>query len=399
MSHLPERLVPLPERLLAVSDTEFTTELGASLASLPELKEYAGGVVAVARTHPSGSELCMTGANAPRALIEKLDRISRSEIGKTWHWNPEDLNGEMPPDPSGWRYGLGSPILAPVRPMIAGHLFVFGDSPPSAEVGAQVANTALQIAFILFTRILGREERQRSGMFRHSILGPVQGLLSAAGSALDLAAKNASAKKKAKALGELIAAEAEEIRLWRTRSRLEDGLASQRGLKLSVRKHDLGRLLKIIVKRYTPLLARRKIRLELRVEKRLHKVNLDDEMINYVLAELLNNALKHSVMESTIVLEAQSGENETIISVENLSAYSQELDERIFEQGFRGRSAAAASPQGLGLGLWLVRQLLNSQKGDIQFEQRSLARSENKQGLPDPHMVRFTIVIPNQPPE
>ena len=111
------------------------------------------------------------------------------------------------------------------------------------------------------------------------------------------------------------------------------------------------------------------------------------EMLRQVVVNLMDNAIKYSLPETTIRIRGRRfGEQGALeISSQGLRISAEER-ERIFERGFRTRGAQAWVPHGTGLGLWLVRKIIEAHGATISC----LEVMENGRGR-----VLFRILFPS----
>ncbi|HOY95210.1 MAG TPA: PAS domain-containing sensor histidine kinase [Catalimonadaceae bacterium] len=96
-------------------------------------------------------------------------------------------------------------------------------------------------------------------------------------------------------------------------------------------------------------------------------VELDKELIRYVMLNLLSNAIKFSPPASTITVKAFRKNDALNIEVQDQGiGISRKDQEHLFERFFRGRNAD--NIQGTGLGLHIVQRYLKLMEGEIKIQ-------------------------------
>jgi signal transduction histidine kinase len=96
-------------------------------------------------------------------------------------------------------------------------------------------------------------------------------------------------------------------------------------------------------------------------------VQLDKELIRYVMLNLLSNAIKFSPPASTITVRAFRKDTVLNIEVQDQGiGISRKDQEHLFERFFRGRNAD--NIQGTGLGLHIVQRYVRLMEGEIKIQ-------------------------------
>jgi len=95
----------------------------------------------------------------------------------------------------------------------------------------------------------------------------------------------------------------------------------------------------------------------------------DVERLRQVLTNLLNNAIKYSPNQGTIRVSGRVRPDQVVISVQDRGiGLSPEDQERIFERFTRVDNALSRKTQGVGLGLYLVRAIVEAHGGRVWVE-------------------------------
>ncbi len=115
-------------------------------------------------------------------------------------------------------------------------------------------------------------------------------------------------------------------------------------------------------------------RLDLHVDdeslKRHLRVHGHREMLRQVMVNLMDNAIKYSLPGTTIEIRARQWPEGPAFEITNQGLPIAEVDrEKIFQRGFRTAKAQAVVPHGTGLGLWLVRKIVEAHGASIRCQE------------------------------
>ncbi len=110
----------------------------------------------------------------------------------------------------------------------------------------------------------------------------------------------------------------------------------------------------------------------------------DGGRLEQVFSNLLGNALHHGTTTDAILVTLSGDESDAIISVKNGGAIPEEVLPHIFEPFHSGRERRKRG-EGLGLGLYIVQQIVNAHGGIVQV------RSSATEGT-----TTFTIKLPRR---
>lgn len=125
-------------------------------------------------------------------------------------------------------------------------------------------------------------------------------------------------------------------------------------------------------------LKRKKITLKLRLSDDLPLILADEEKINRVLEHLLRNAISYSPKGKTVTVEAraQNGESRrktaprrVAVSVRDMGkGIPAALKNKIFERFFQGENPLTRQKDGVGLGLYYCKRVVEHHGGRIFYE-------------------------------
>ena len=230
--------------------------------------------------------------------------------------------------------------------------------------------------------------KQSLGRFRHAILGPVQGLISAARLLVSVAHEAGADPSVTKRLANRIDQEAETIRLWR-----ENQAVYLRTVPSLVFRSQLLRpTVERTTERFRSILSEREIGLTVlwRTAPQL-TCCYDSGALDLIISNLLDNARKYSFYNQEVVLGVEK-EGATI------RVWVEDTGHRLPEDMLAAGTPAVlkvisldSAMHGEGLGLKVVRSLATAHGGDLFYECWAVA--EGKTVETTPHKVRFVVTL------
>ncbi len=138
-----------------------------------------------------------------------------------------------------------------------------------------------------------------------------------------------------------------------------------RQLQLKTRPLGLRSFVADLRQRLEDVLDLERLRVEIPVD--LPPVSADPNRLERILTNLLSNALKYSPSNTEVVLMARRTDGEVVVSVIDQGVGIAAQDRvRIFDRYYRARGARQA--EGLGLGLFITRMLVEAHGGRIWVE-------------------------------
>ncbi|MGD8373349.1 MAG: porin PorA family protein [Candidatus Woesebacteria bacterium] len=102
---------------------------------------------------------------------------------------------------------------------------------------------------------------------------------------------------------------------------------------------------------------------------KLPKIMLDENMVRQVVLNLLTNAIKYSPNDTQISVSVTRDGKDALVKVkDNGYGIPKEQQKDVFGKFFRAKNIAQKVPEGNGLGLYLVEQIVRASGGKIWFE-------------------------------
>jgi signal transduction histidine kinase len=116
----------------------------------------------------------------------------------------------------------------------------------------------------------------------------------------------------------------------------------------------------------TPL---RKFKIHTNISETSASVKIDKNAMKLVVNNLIDNAVKFSSENSEIKVTIEKKEQKILLKIKDDGigiAKNEQL--RIFEKFYRGKDASHFSATGTGLGLTIVKQIVEAHGGEVQVE-------------------------------
>jgi signal transduction histidine kinase len=155
------------------------------------------------------------------------------------------------------------------------------------------------------------------------------------------------------------------------------------GYELERRETDPGEHLEEVASRVEHRVRHRGYAVRREIDEDLPVVNLDPDAIALAVTNLIDNGIKYSGDAREVVLRAAARNGDLEIAVQDFGVGVDPADrEHVFERFYRGGNPLTRSVKGTGLGLTLVKQIVDAHGGSIDV------RSEPGEGS------TFTIRLP-----
>jgi signal transduction histidine kinase len=149
---------------------------------------------------------------------------------------------------------------------------------------------------------------------------------------------------------------------------------------------DLDTLLRDIVSATQDRLGNEGIKIETDIEKSLPPIRADGAAVTQAFNNLIDNAVKYSGNSEKIIVRAVLDERGVMVQVIDFGiGIQKEEREKIFDRFYRGGDELTRTVKGSGLGLTLVKQIVEAHRGSVQVESE-----------PDKGSV-FTVRLPLDP--
>ncbi|WP_053368105.1 HAMP domain-containing sensor histidine kinase [Bacillus sp. FJAT-27245] len=171
----------------------------------------------------------------------------------------------------------------------------------------------------------------------------------------------------------LEASHEELMRLVRLVNELEKLLAAENPqIHLEMARLEAGAVLSSLAEIFSPAFANKGVKLACRLPEKEEWFYGDKDKVMQILSNVINNALKYTPEGKQVAISV-AGENEYSVGfvVEDEGAGIAEGDiPHIFERFYRGDKSRDRKTGGVGIGLSIVKALMDAHKGSIQVKSR-----------------------------
>lgn len=153
---------------------------------------------------------------------------------------------------------------------------------------------------------------------------------------------------------------------------------------------DIHILIRDVIEEVSVLAKKKEQKIEVKISAAVPHVKLDPKLIRNVYLNLLTNALKYSPDKTTITV-AVSVKGKDVYSEVKDQGYGIPTDQhnRIFTKFFRATNITSSDTEGSGLGLYLVKSIIDSSGGEIGFKSKTITSESNDSGT----MFWFTLPL------
>jgi signal transduction histidine kinase len=291
---------------------------------------------------------------------------------------------------------LALPITLGSDPDLHGHLFVLRPPDFDAEDAERARELARAVALLLEGEALRSRWKLQAGLFRHALLGPAQGLQSAARKLALLARLPDPPLAEVDEADQRVQIESAALRTWQRNQRALAMVQAGQPPDLRPRDAALRPLLERCARRYEAAFAERgaSLRWAWGTGTGL-RFPFDEDALDVMFTNLLDNASKYGFYNRPVTVGVEVDGPAVAVWVESLgAAIPQGVAQGLYLPGAR---LAARDPlraiHGEGLGLFLVGLLATAAGGEVSH---ACAPEGEDRGPTSPHRVRFTLRLPHR---
>ena len=162
---------------------------------------------------------------------------------------------------------------------------------------------------------------------------------------------------------------------------VEWGVSGRKGT-IDKRSIDLSSIIRDIVKMQTPAAKNKGLELNWDVPESM-KVNADEDMIRFVIRNLIQNAIKFTESGRISISTTSDGNNTSILVVDTGRGMSNDIKNRLVNWSTRSSEKGTSGEAGSGLGLIMCKEFVDAHGGKILVE--------SKVGIG----TTFTVMLPS----
>lgn len=146
---------------------------------------------------------------------------------------------------------------------------------------------------------------------------------------------------------------------------------------------DIEELIKKILKNYENEISEKNLSISISVPPEYNKIKGNYTIFKTILDELISNSIFYNKFQGMVTIKFSfNGEKYKFEVIDTGEGIKKEEIDKIFDQFFRGSQAYSLNQKGAGLGLYMVKNLVQSYGGNINVQ------SQINEG------TKFTILIP-----
>jgi signal transduction histidine kinase len=126
-------------------------------------------------------------------------------------------------------------------------------------------------------------------------------------------------------------------------------------------------LVKEVLESYTPYIKNLGFQLEADIDDDIPGFLLDADAVRLIVVNLLQNAVKYSIKEKSIIVRLYRERETAILEIEDKGIGIEKHDiNKIFEQFHRASGDTVQTVEGSGLGLYLVQHAVQAHEGEVK---------------------------------
>jgi PAS domain S-box-containing protein len=149
-------------------------------------------------------------------------------------------------------------------------------------------------------------------------------------------------------------------------SRLELGALAIEPKLLSIAK-----VVNLCVQEYKPQILEKKLVLREKYDTNVSSIKADPKLVSIIVRNILSNAIKYTPKTGRIIIKVSKQAKDILITVADTGVgIPTRQKNKIFTKLFRADNVKKVDPNGTGLGLYIVNEIINQAGGKVWFESK-----------------------------
>jgi len=166
------------------------------------------------------------------------------------------------------------------------------------------------------------------------------------------------------------------------------GRIEENRIMVEFEKVDLREVVATVIERMQSLAIKKEITIHFEKPEDFPKIEADKAKLVEIITNLVDNSIKYGKEKGMIRLELKDMEDEVaIVEEDDGMGIPDDFKERLFKKFNRAKNAVKAMPSGNGIGLYLVKKIIDLHHGKV------FAESHEDEG------TKFTIILPIKQPK
>lgn len=126
-----------------------------------------------------------------------------------------------------------------------------------------------------------------------------------------------------------------------------------------------------VILELTPSIKLKKLKLIAEYDKKIPVINLDPKLMRIVFQNYLSNAVKYTPEKGTVRIKMSQDKKEVTIAVSDTGyGIPENQKDKIFQKLFRADNVRAMETEGTGLGLYIIKSVIEQFGGKVWFESK-----------------------------
>ncbi len=132
---------------------------------------------------------------------------------------------------------------------------------------------------------------------------------------------------------------------------------------------DIGVLMAQVIKNFKKDAAQKRTNIQSSIQSNIPPVSIDRDTMTQAILNLLDNAVKFSIYRRDLEIVVEGKTNHAVVKItdQGIGIHADETD-KIFDKFYQGRNTPKQASTGTGLGLALVKHIVEDHGGKISFE-------------------------------